>query len=53
MKKDPKNPKPTNAPKVQAVIAAYDERSGSDPFGSYTGRPREKGEIPVQDVDDL
>lgn len=25
----------------------------TDPQGSYTGRPMEKWEIPVQDVDDL
>lgn len=24
-----------------------------DPGGSYTGRPREKGDRPVQDADDL
>jgi len=25
----------------------------TDPFGSYTGNPLEKGEQPVQDADDL
>lgn len=25
----------------------------TDPNGSYTGRPRDPGEIPVQDADDL
>ncbi len=25
----------------------------TDPQGSYTGRPLEKEELPVQDVDDL
>lgn len=25
----------------------------TDPQGSYTGRPEEKYEVPVQDVDDL
>ena len=25
----------------------------NDPNGSYTGRPRDKDEIPVQDADDL
>ena len=25
----------------------------TDPFGSYTGVPEEKGEKPIQDVDDL
>lgn len=28
-------------------------RSMTDPQGSYTGVPEEKGEIPVQDADDL
>lgn len=27
--------------------------TATDPFGSYTGIPEEKGEIPVQDADDL
>lgn len=25
----------------------------NDPFGSYTGQPKEVGEKPVQDADDL
>ena len=25
----------------------------ADPNGSYTGKPKEEGEKPVQDVDDL
>ena len=25
----------------------------TDPLGSYTGRPRETGNVPVQDADDL
>ena len=25
----------------------------TDPLGSYTGRPSDPGEIPVQDADDL
>lgn len=29
------------------------EKIVSDPFGSYTGRPREPEEKPVQDADDL
>ena len=29
------------------------ERIDTDPFGSYTGRPRDKYEKPVQDADDL
>lgn len=27
--------------------------SKTDPAGSYTGRPAERGETPVQDADDL
>lgn len=27
--------------------------SPTDPQGSYTGNPLEKGEIPIQDADDL
>ena len=29
------------------------ETIGTDPMGSYTGVPADKGEIPVQDADDL
>ena len=29
------------------------EKIVTDSFGSYTGRPKEKGEKPVQDADDL
>lgn len=25
----------------------------TDPMGSYTGRPLDEGEVPVQDADDL
>lgn len=30
-----------------------DKRIISDPNGSYTGRPQDRYEIPVQDADDL
>lgn len=30
-----------------------EERIVSDPFGSYTGRPEDPDEKPVQDADDL
>ena len=36
---------------AEKVIAVPPSRS--DPQGSYTGRPVETGEIPVQDADDL
>lgn len=29
------------------------EKIATDPFGSYTGRPIDPEEIPVQDADDL
>jgi hypothetical protein len=29
------------------------ERIVTDPFGSYTGRPVDRNEKPVQDADDL
>ena len=29
------------------------ERINTDPFGSYTGRPKDPDERPVQDADDL
>jgi hypothetical protein len=29
------------------------ERIETDPFGSYTGRPKDRLEKPVQDADDL
>ena len=29
------------------------KRIFTDPNGSYTGRPRDREEIPVQDADDL
>ena len=30
-----------------------DKRIVTDPFGSYTGRPVDKNEHPIQDADDL
>lgn len=29
------------------------ERISADPFGSYTGRPRDPEDRPIQDADDL
>lgn len=46
MKKDP-----MDAPAVRAALNARPDPT--DPFGSYTGRPRDPEEIPVQDADDL
>lgn len=40
---------------AQAVVQAIIDQppSPTDPQGSYTGRPAEPGEKPVQDADDL
>ena len=37
------------------VVDAYvsKKQQKTDPQGSWTGKPRDKDEIPVQDVDDL
>lgn len=32
---------------------AKEQRINTDPFGSYTGRPVEPDDKPVQDADDL
>lgn len=40
--------------KNRAVRAIIDQiASKTDPLGSYTGRPEQPGETPVQDADDL
>lgn len=41
--------------KTQEVIDAYvsPKMKRSDPQGSYTGKPVDKYEVPVQDADDL
>ncbi len=36
---------------VNAFVGA--EQLKTDPQGSYTGNPRDKDEVPVQDADDL
>ncbi|MBQ8603777.1 MAG: hypothetical protein IJ410_02900 [Oscillospiraceae bacterium] len=38
-------------PVIQAIIRRH--ASDTDPNGSYTGRPEDKSETPVQDADDL
>lgn len=40
-----KPPAPAGKTKSELII--------TDPQGSYTGRPKERYEIPVQDADDL
>lgn len=41
--------------KAQAVVRAYlsSDMQKTDPLGSYTGKPVDKYEKPVQDADDL
>ena len=41
--------------KAWEVVNSYvgQEQLKTDPQGSYTGKPRGEGEVPVQDADDL
>ncbi len=43
------------AKKTEEVVKAYSSAglSKCDPDGSYTGKPKEKFERPIQDADDL
>lgn len=38
---------------TKRALDVFDEPSKTDVNGSYTGRPKNKREIPVQDADDL
>jgi len=38
---------------LREKLASKDLSIVSDPFGSYTGRPEQLDEMPVQDADDL
>ncbi len=38
---------------TQKAIDTFSDPSKTDVNGSYTGRPKNKKEIPVQDADDL
>lgn len=38
---------------TQRALDVFSDPSKTDVNGSYTGKPRNKREIPVQDVDDL
>lgn len=51
MKKNKKNI--TNKAKEAANEFATEKQLSTDPMGSYTGKPKNKDEIPVQDADDL
>ncbi|MBO5240209.1 MAG: hypothetical protein J6B56_02165 [Clostridia bacterium] len=42
----------TPAPTKRA-LSVFSEPSETDVNGSYTGRPKNKREVPVQDADDL
>ena len=48
MTKSRTTPKPT-----QKALNVYENPSNTDVNGSYTGRPKDKKEVPVQDADDL
>ena len=47
-----KRSKSVPAPTKRA-LNVFNEPSNTDVNGSYTGRPKNKREIPVQDADDL
>ncbi|MBQ7368853.1 MAG: hypothetical protein IJW60_04005 [Clostridia bacterium] len=38
---------------TKRAISVFNEPSDTDVNGSYTGRPKNKREVPVQDADDL
>lgn len=38
---------------TKRALDVFDEPSKTDVNGSYTGRPKNKREVPVQDADDL
>lgn len=39
--------------KLKKLLREVQQTSKTDPMGSYTGRPEDPHEIPVQDADDL
>lgn len=39
--------------KAMRIVKAGQEKSSTDPFGSYTGVCQRRKETPVQDADDL
>lgn len=41
------------APTKKAVDVVSNKPSNTDVNGSYTGKPKNKNELPVQDADDL
>ena len=51
-KKDAKNRAMRRAEQVVDCYAGKAQQH-CDPQGSWTGKPRDEGEVPVQDADDL
>lgn len=49
---DSKQKKVKNHPKVENIVKS-NYAPETDPQGSYTGKPANKFEVPVQDADDL
>ena len=47
------NEKRIPAPTKRALDVVENKPSDTDVNGSYTGRPKNKRELPVQDADDL
>ena len=52
MKRAKKSVKRVPAP-TQRALNLFVNPSNTDVNGSYTGKPKNKGETPVQDADDL
>ena len=38
---------------TERALSVYNKPSDTDVNGSYTGKPKDKRDLPVQDVDDL
>lgn len=38
---------------TKRALAVFEDPSNTDVNGSYTGKPKNKKEVPVQDADDL
>lgn len=55
MSEKKKNKKKVPMPPITGTVKAIIEEppSKNDPQGWYTGKPETKGEVPVQDADDL
>lgn len=54
--KKKKDKRPTKVVHTQSAVVnsiINEPPSDTDPFGSYTGKPKDPNEVPVQDADDL